>query len=70
MKRPRKKYVAIIKNGLDVRLFDSLDLCCKCMGLEKSALINHCDHKGCFSGIDFTIFQVPEESEYWNRGYY
>jgi len=70
MKKPRKKYIAIIKNGLDWRLFDSPDMCSKLMGLDKTALVNHCDHKGYFSGVDFTIFQVTEETEYHNRGYY
>lgn len=61
------KYFAVIKNGLDWRLFNDINICCKLMGLDKKIVTRHFEKIGYYTGYDFTIFRVQEENKNIHR---
>ena len=61
------KYVAIIKNGVDWRLFSDIKICCELMGLDEKIIQKHFDKVGYYTGHDFTIFRVQEENKNIHR---
>jgi hypothetical protein len=69
-KRTPYKYMVIINNGLDCRLFKDLDVMCDCMGLDKKILTKHFEKRISYTAFDFTAFKAQEETSVRNRGYH
>lgn len=69
-KRSPYKYMVIIKNGLDWRLFSDFPLMCEIMGLDQDIVRNYLTKRGFYTGYEFTVFRVQEESKTRHRGYY
>jgi hypothetical protein len=69
-KRSPYKYIVIIRNGVDWRLFKDLDLMCELMGLDPDIAKKHFEKKGFMVGYEFTVFRVQEETDTKHRGYY
>jgi len=68
--RSKYKYVVIIKNGTDWRLFSDIDLMCELMGLDKVVLGKYFELRGYYTGYNFTVFRVVEETFTRHRGMY
>jgi len=62
------KYIVIIRNGEDWRLFSDFKLLCDLMGLDDVILTRHFENRGYYTGYEFTVFRVQEESATRNRG--
>lgn len=69
-KRSPFKYMVIIKNGLDWRLFSDLPIMCEIMGLDDDIVRKYINKRGFYTGFEFTVFRVQEENKNRNRGYY
>jgi hypothetical protein len=64
------KYIVIIKNGLDWRLFGNFEIMCEFMGLDPKILQSHLKKRPVYTAYEFTVFKVQEESMIRNRGYH
>jgi hypothetical protein len=64
------KYMVVINNGIDWRLFKDFDTMCTLMGLDPKILTNHFKKRGSYTGFDFTLFRVQEENAIRNRGFH
>jgi hypothetical protein len=69
-KRSPYKYMAIVRNGLDWRLFKDMNILCELMGLDPDIAQKHFDKKGYVVGYEFTVFRVQEETATRHRGYH
>jgi hypothetical protein len=69
-KRSPYKYVAIIKNGIDGRLFRDFDLMCELMGLDPDIARMQFEKRNFVIGYEFTVFRFQEETSTRHRGYY
>ena len=69
-KRSPWKYIVIIRDGEDWRLFSDFDMMCKLMGLDDVIMTRHFEIRGYYTGFEFTVFRVQEESPTRNRGYF
>jgi hypothetical protein len=67
-KRSPWKYSVIIRNGEDWRLFSDFTLMCDLMGLDPVILSRHFESRGYYTGFEFTVFRVQEETSTRNRG--
>jgi len=64
------KYMVIIENGRDWRLFSDYDTMCEFMGLDKYLLAKHLESRSFYTAYNFTVFRVQEENKLRHRGYH
>lgn len=64
------KYMVIIENGEDWRLFNDYSTLCEFMGLDEVLLKKHFEKWSFYTAYNFTVFRVQEESKTKHRGYH
>lgn len=64
------KYMVVIDNGKDWRLFSDYSTMCDLMGLDEVLLKKHLETRSFFTAYNFTVFRVQEENKARHRGYH